>query len=196
MSLKYLKILFTPFALPKVKFYLGKTAIGVPYFCPRKWVKFNKKDIEEATFKEIIKRKTYMELNPEKPSLELDYYKIHNSFKNHTKAVDLTVGFSSCGLGYKTKWSDTDYRYEYAPVYSFVFFGFQIAITIGHKHPDHYWTAWLYYENHTDKKLNKIERIKRCIKEFPLKYTVYSGDSKESKNYYHDILRKKYIKYV
>lgn len=193
---KWIGILFSPFEFPEVKFYMGKIAIGVPYFYPRKWVKFNKKDTHEATFKEIIKRKTYMELNPQSPKLSLDYDEIYNSFKGYTKAVNLTVGFSSCGLGYKTKWSETDYRYEYGPVFSFVFFGYQIAIMIGHKHPDHYWTAWLYYENHTDKKLSKIERIKQCIEGYPLVYTVFSNNTETTSDYYHKVLKPKYKKYI
>ncbi len=61
----------------------------------------------------------------------------------YLKAVPLKVGFSYCGLGYKTKWSSTDYRYEYSPVFSFVFFGYQIALMIINENPDNYWTSCL-----------------------------------------------------
>jgi hypothetical protein len=36
---RYLKAYFSPFKLLKPRFYIGKTAIGTPYFYPRKWVK-------------------------------------------------------------------------------------------------------------------------------------------------------------
>jgi hypothetical protein len=36
---RYLKAYFSPFKPLKPKFYIGKTAIGTPYFYPRKWVK-------------------------------------------------------------------------------------------------------------------------------------------------------------
>jgi len=111
------------------------------------------------------------------------------------RAVPLRVGFSYCGLGYKTKWSNTDYRYEYGPVFSFVFFGYQLAIMIGNKNPDEYWTAWLYYENWTDKKRSKRERILQCMTEFPKTCTIYYADGKkETINYYQFILKRKYLK--
>lgn len=193
---KWIKILFTPFVLPQVKFYAGKTRVGVPYFYPRKWVKFTKKDMHKATMEELNKRRKHNEIFPENPKLSLDYEAIYNSFKNHTKPVDLKIGFSSCGLGYKLKWTDTDYRYEYGPVYSFVFFGYQIAIMIGHDRPDHYWCAWLYYENHTDKRLSKEERIKDCIKNFPLTYIVWNKAGERSVNYYYDVLKPEYRKFI
>jgi hypothetical protein len=49
-SLRWIKALWSPFKPFKVKFYAGKLAIGTPYFYPRKWVKFTKKDaLEKAT---------------------------------------------------------------------------------------------------------------------------------------------------
>jgi hypothetical protein len=35
---EFLKILNSPFKIPRVKFYIGKVAIGTPYFHPRKWL--------------------------------------------------------------------------------------------------------------------------------------------------------------
>lgn len=156
-DLRFLKALNSPFKPFKVKFYVGKTNIGVPYFYPRKWVK-----------------------DKEKPG--------------YLKAVPLKVGFSYCGLGYKTKWSDIDYRFEWAPVLSFVFFGYQIALIVQAVEQHNYWEAWLYYERNTDKTKSKAERIKQCREEFPQKWTVYSGDKKETIDYYNLILKKKYLK--
>jgi hypothetical protein len=36
--MNWLKVLNSPFKPFRIKFYIGKTAIGVPYFYPRKWV--------------------------------------------------------------------------------------------------------------------------------------------------------------
>jgi hypothetical protein len=65
---------------------------------------------------------------------------------------------------------------------------------IGSKNSDSYWTAWLYYENNTDKSKSKEERIIQCMKEFPQTYTIYSKGKKYTVDYYPKILRKKYLK--
>jgi hypothetical protein len=112
----------------------------------------------------------------------------------YLKAIPKKVGFDFIGLGYKTKWSNTDYIFEWSPLLSFVFFGYQLAIMVKVDEPDFYWTAWLYYENDTNKKLSKEDRLRDCIKNFPLIYTTYGEGG--STNYYKLILRKRYLKYI
>ena len=41
------------------------------------------------------------------------------------KPVPKKIGFDSVRLGWKTKWRDDDYRFEWAPIWSFVFFKWQ-----------------------------------------------------------------------
>ncbi len=148
----YLKILNSPFKPFKLKWYIGKTAVGVPYFFPRKIV--------------------------------------------GDKFVQLKVGFSSCDLGYKTKWSENGFRFEWSPVYSFVFFGYQIALIIAAPDDaDAYWSSWLYYDLRTDKTKSKQERIEQCMKEFPQTWTIYHKkptEYKETVNKYENILKNKY----
>ena len=154
-KLSFLKALFSPFKPFKVKMYVGKTNIGVPYFFPRKWVK----DKEKPGYKAITKK----------------------------------IGFDFVGLGWKTKWSSTDYRFEWAPVLSFVFFGYQIALMVQAVEQHNYWEAWLYYERNTDKTKSKVERIKQCKEEFPQLWTrTYPDGRKVTINYYDIILKKKY----
>jgi len=148
----FIKALWSPFKSFKLKFYLGKTAIGTPYFFPRKWVK-----------------------NPDK--------------EGYLMAIPKKVGFDFVSLGWKTKWSETDYRFEWAPLFSFVFFGYQLAIMVYTEHQDQYWEAWLYYENNTDKTKSQRERIKQCRKEFPLTYIQNSTNEKI--DYYEFILKNK-----
>jgi hypothetical protein len=157
-------------------------------------VKATPKLAREATLKYIEKEEAYNRLNPNYARQIKPFDELYKEQMRYTYAVPLKVGFSSCGLGYKTKWSDTDYRYEYGPVFSFVFFGYQLAITIGNEYPDSYWTAWLYYENNTDKSKSRADRILQCIKEFPQTYTIYSKGKKYTVDYYPKILRKKYLK--
>ena len=115
-------------------------------------------------------------------------------YKNYTKAVPIKVGFDWCSLGYKTKWSNTDFRYEWGPVFTFVFFGYQIAMMVGQKDVSHYWEAWLYYEYATDKTKSKRERVEQCRAEFNQTWKSYSGGKEEIIDYYERILKSKYLK--
>ena len=47
---RWLKVLNSPFKPFKVRLYVGKTQVGVPYFLPRKWVKGTPKLITESFF--------------------------------------------------------------------------------------------------------------------------------------------------
>ena len=119
-SLKFLKILLSPFKPFNVKVYCGKTAIGVPYFYPRKWVKGTPKLAHKATLQYIQKEESYNKRNPNSGRTIRPYEEVYREKLTYSYAVPLKIGFSFCGLGYKTKWTDTDYRYEYGPVFSFV----------------------------------------------------------------------------
>jgi hypothetical protein len=74
-----------------------------------------------------------------------------------------------------------------------VFFGYQVALMVGHKHSSHYWEAWLYYEYATDKTKSKRERIEQCRKEFNQTWTVSSMGKEEVVDYYQRILKTKYL---
>ena len=78
------------------------------------------------------------------------------------------VGFDFVDLGWKIKWGDTDYRFEWHPIWSFVFFGLQICVTFMEPDKDDYWywEKFLYYtrENLT---LSKEERLKLAYEHFP-----------------------------
>jgi len=47
-TMLWMGVLNSPFKAFKLKFYMGKVAVGVPYFLPRKWVKFTEKDIQRC----------------------------------------------------------------------------------------------------------------------------------------------------
>lgn len=151
----FLKALNSPFKSFKLKWYIGKVAIGTPYFYPRVWKE-----------------------NKDKP--------------DYLIPVPKKIGFDFVGLGYKTKWTSKDYRFEYAPLISFVFFKWQIALMFIAPESSHYWSSWLYYENNTNKSKSKRERIKQCQDEFPQNWTQYKNGNKESINYYKFILKEKY----
>ena len=101
------------------------------------------------------------------------------------------IGFDFVSLGWKTKWTSTDYRFEWAPLISFVFFKWQIVVAIVAPEQHHYWEAWLYYQHDTEG--TPKERIEQCKEGFPLDYTVSDGKTKTKVNYYNKILKEKYL---
>ena len=177
---KWLKILNSPFKPFKVGFYAGKTRIGVPYFYPRKWVKYNNQDIQKAIAEHKANRN----------KVQVSDAQLYNMYYNYTKAVPLKIGFSYCSLGWKTKWGD--YRFEWNPVLSFVFFGYQIALTFYSPYGSHYCEPWLYYEYSTDKTKSKRERIEQCKKEAPETWRSSKDGVDETINYYDIVLKEKY----
>ena len=184
-SLRWLKILNSPFKPFKVSFYIGKIQIGIPYFYPRKWVKYNNQDIQKAI----------QEHKANKNKVLVSDAQLYDMYYNYKKAVPLKVGFSYCSLGWKTKYDD--FRYEWGPVLSFVFFGYQIALMVGFRDRnavDHYWEAWLYYEYSTDKTKSKRERIEQCRREAPETWRISRDGKEEVIDYYERILKPKYLK--
>ena len=103
------------------------------------------------------------------------------------------VGFSFCGLGWKTKWTNTDFRFEYNPVWSFVFFGYQIALTFVPENCHHYWEAYLNYSKNTDKSKSAEKRIEEARKKCPNIWTSHSNGEKVTTDYWTKILKKKYL---
>ena len=190
-ELRYWKILFSPFKPFRIRFYAGKLAIGVPYFYPRKWRKLNEQEVIEKAKSMMEKQIKAVAVATDVPQLTLEQW-IEKS-RGYMTAVPIKVGFNSCGLGWKTKWTDTDFRHEYDPVLSFVFFGYQIAIQI--KEPEFQcWEAWLYYEYATDKTKSKRERIAECRRDYPQTWTTHQGDTRVTIDYYNRILKRKYLK--
>jgi hypothetical protein len=194
-NLRYLKAYFSPFKPLTPRFYIGKTAVGVPYFYPRKWVKATPKLAREAALDEIERAKQFNERNKNNgfihklPDYEVAYERaLRCSYPKNKK-----IGFDFVELGWKTKWTTKDIRFEWAPVWSFVFFGYQIAITWNAPEQTHYWESWIYYEYYTDKTKSKAERIEQCKTEFPNTWTRHSKEGEETINYYDIILRKKYL---
>lgn len=154
-KLSFLRVYFSPFKFFLPKLYIGKIAIGTPYFYPRRWIK-----------------------HPD----------------GYLRAVPRKVGFDFVGLGWKTKWDDLDYRFEWNPIWSFVLFGFQAALIFRPKNEDHYWTCWLVYDRHTDKAKSRRERIKEAREKFPCVWIRHDGDNEQSVCYWDEILKSKYLK--
>ena len=192
-NFRWVKALFSPFKPFKVSFYAGKTQVGIPYFLPRKWVKATPKLATKAALEYIEREKRYNELNPNSARKIKSFEEIFQEKMKCSFAVPLTVGFSYCSLGWKTKYDD--FRHEWNPILSFVFFGYQIALTVYSPYHSHYWEAWLYYEYRTDKTKSKRERIEQCRKEASQTWTSHKqGEEPVTTDYYERILKSKYLK--
>jgi hypothetical protein len=190
-ELRWIKVLFSPFKPFRIKCYVGKTRIGVPYFLPRKWVKATPERAKKAALDRILEEEKWNKNNPEYTREIRPFDDLYQEYMRYRFPVQLKVGFSWCGLGWKTKYES--YRYETPPVFSFVFFGYQIALVVGHEHPNQYWESWLYYEYET--KGTRRERVKQCREKAPQTWTIYKhGEEKETIDYYELILKKKYLR--
>jgi hypothetical protein len=110
----------------------------------------------------------------------------------YQKAVTKRIGFDFVELGWKTKWTDTDFRFEWAPIWSFVFFKWQIAIIFKAPEQNHYWECWLYYTHATDKTKSIRERIDQAREGFPCIWKSYSNGVETTICYWDIILRSKY----
>jgi hypothetical protein len=194
-SLRWLKVLNSPFKPFSVKFYAGKTQIGMPYFLPRKWVKATPERAYKAASDEIESQEKWNKLNPEYTRKVRSVGELFEEKMKCRFAVPLKVGFSYCSLGWKTKWTNTDFRHEWSPILSFVFFGYQIALIAYSKYQSHYWEPWLYYEYATDKTKSKRERIEQCRKEATQTWTSHKQNEEPvTTDYYTKILKSKYLK--
>jgi hypothetical protein len=164
MMTPYWKANFSPFKRLMIKWYIGKIAVGTPYFLPRRTVKSRTKP-------------GYLEFKPRR------------------------FGFDFVRLGFKTKWTPTDYRFEWSPLISFVFWRWQIAVTVvpgigkeWRNGVDSYWQAWLYYEYNTDKTKSPKERVEQARKEFPMLSTIYrQGEEPVNVDWWEVVLKKKYL---
>lgn len=153
---KWMKVYNSPFKFIWPKFYIGKVAIGTPYFLPRKWVKCE-----------------------DKPG--------------YSRPVPKKIGFDFVPLGWKTKWTRDDYRHEWNPVWSFVFFGLQIALIFRPGYDVHYWECYLNYHFETDINKSIRERLHQAIDKFPCIWVKGFDDNEEKICYWNYILKKKYL---
>lgn len=93
------------------------------------------------------------------------------SDNGYLKPVPRRIGFDFVGLGWKDKWDSP--RHEWNPVWSFVFFKWQIAIIFN---LDTYsWESYLTYKYYCKKK-DVLERLKESRKLNPNVWVRYDKD--------------------
>ncbi len=189
----FLRAYNSPFKAPKLKWYCGKIALGTPYFFPRKWVKATPERAHQATLDYIKSTEEFNKRNPEYTRKVRPYDEVFADKMQCSYAVPKKIGFDFVRLGWKTKWRSDDYRFEWSPMISFVFFKWQIALIFVAPHADHYWESWLYYTRET--KGTTAERIAQCRKEAPQRWTTTESDGiRRTVDYYNKILKTKWLK--
>lgn len=111
----------------------------------------------------------------------------------YLKAKPKKIGWDFVDLGWKTKWNETDYRFEWGPLWSFVFFKWQFCILFEVPELSHYWECWLVYSRNTDKNKSVKERIQQAKEIFPCRWISYKGKERIPVCYWDLILKKKYL---
>jgi len=192
-DLDFLRAYNSPFKPPQPKLYIGKTAIGTPYFLPRRWVKATPARAVKATIDYMRERRDFNKRNPEYARPLRSFRDIYEDKMRCTYTVPKRFGFNYTGLGWKTKWRPDDYRFEWSPVFSFVFFKWQIAISFIAPEFHHYWECWLYYTRETDKTKSTKERLKQARKKYPCRWTRYVNGEEEMICYWDIILKRKWL---
>jgi len=106
-------------------------------------------------------------------------------------AIPKRFGFDFISLGWKTKWSDADIRHEWSPIWSLVFFRWQIAVLFVPENDCHFWECWITYEYYTDKTKSVKDRLIQARKENPCIWTSWDKtNNKEIKTCYWDLILK------
>ena len=190
---EWMKVYFSPFKPIIPRFYLGKTKIGTPVFLPRKWVKATPERAHKAVLDYIAREESYNKMNPDYVRKIRPYDEVFKEKMRYSYAVDRKVGFDFVGLRWKTKWTSTDFRFEWNPMWSFVCFGYQIALMFIPENDCHFWESYLYYTYATDKSKSAKERIEQARKDFPNIWNTYSNGETTKINYWDVVLKGNYV---
>ena len=190
---EWMKVYFSPFKFFLPKLYIGKTKIGTPVFLPRKWVKATPERAHKAVLDYIAREESYNKMNPDYVRKIRPYDEVFKENMRYSYAVDRKVGFDFVGLRWKTKWTSTDFRFEWNPMWSFVCFGYQIALMFIPENDCHFWESYLYYTYATDKSKSAKERIEQARKDFPNIWNTYSNGETTKINYWDVVLKGNYV---
>ena len=187
----WMRVYNSPFKPIIPKLYIGKVAIGTPYFLPRVWVKATPERAHKATKQHIEREEAYNKLNPKYARKIKPYNEIFEDKMNGSYPVPKKIGFNFVPLGWKTKWDS--YRHEWNPMWSFVFFKWQIVLMFTPEHDMHYWECWLNYTRET-KDVAKTTKGRLLIarKKFPCVWTSTKDGVKTETCYWDVILKDKW----
>lgn len=190
-SFEWLRVYFSPFKPIIPRLYIGRIAISTPYFYPRKLVKATPQRALNAVVKELRNIREHNKRNPDSPRREKSFRELYDEKMRCQYFVDKKVGFDFVGLGWKTKFDS--YRWEFNPVWSFVAFGFQIALIFKPGDDMHYFECYLAYHYDTDKSKSPQERLKDAKEKHPNVWTRHDKGVETTTDYWTKVVRKKYL---
>ena len=189
---EWMKVYFSPFKPPKPKFYFGEVSVGVPYFLPRVWKKATPEKARKKALEELERVKKHNSVEGNYKLREDSFETLYERYLRHEFAEPKKIGFDFVGLRWKTKFNS--FRHEHNPVWSFVFFGYQIALIFRLEDDIHYWECFLAWEYDTDKSKSPQERLKEAKEKHRCTWTSYSNEEKITTDYWTKVIRKKYLK--
>jgi hypothetical protein len=190
-NFEWLSVYFSPFKPPKLKFYFGKVAIGTPIFLPRTWKKATpQKAIDEAV-KELKRIKEHNRREGNYKLTEWSFSELYDRYLNYRFSDPKKFGFDFVGLGWKTKYDS--FRHEWNPIWSFVCFGYQIALIFRPEDDMHFWECYLAFEHDTDKSKSAQERLKEAKEKHPCVWTSHSDKGKVTTDYWTKVIKKRYL---
>lgn len=188
---EWMRVYFSPFKPPKLKWYFGKVALGTPYFLPRIWKNYSPKQAIEKALIEMKEIKEHNSKEGVNKKIVKSFGELYERYLKSSYACPKKIGFDFVPLYWKTKWKRTDYRHESSPRWSFVCFGYQLAVSFLAIEDCHFWEIYLFYSRETKGKTK--DRIEQCKKEFPQNWTRHSNGVEEKIDYYNLVLKKKWI---
>jgi hypothetical protein len=190
-NFEFLKVYFSPFKFFLPKLYIGKTAIGVPMFYPRKFVKATpQKAIDEAV-KEMRRIREHNSKEGNYKLTELSFRELYDRCLAYRYPQPKKFGFDFVNLGWKTKYDS--FRHEWNPVWSFVCFGYQIALIFRPEDDMHYWECYLAWNYDTVKSKSAQERLKEAKEKHPCVWTSHSDKGKVTTDYWTKVIKEKYL---
>lgn len=191
---EWMKVYFSPFKPPKPKLYIGKVAVGTPYFLPRVWKKATPEKARKKALEELERIKKHNSVEDNYKLREESFETLYSRYLKYDFAEPKKIGFDFVPMRWKTKWTDTDYRFESPPIWSFVFFKWQIAVTFCAIEPYHFWECWLYYSRNTEHVARTIKsRLTVARKLFPCVWTSHKNGIETTTCYWDLILKNKYL---
>jgi hypothetical protein len=188
---EFLKVYFSPFKFFLPKLYIGKTAIGLPYFLQRTFVKATPQRAIDAAVKEMRATRNFNKNNPEYKRKEKSFRELYDEKMKCNYTVPKKIGFDFSPLYWKTKYDS--FRHEHNPIWSFVCFGYQIALIFRPEDDIHYWECFLAYEHDTDKSKSAGERLKEAKEKHPCVWTSHSDKGKVTTDYWTKVIKEKYL---
>jgi hypothetical protein len=94
-------------------------------------------------------------------------------------------------LGWKTKWSSEDIRFEWNPAIHFIFLYTQTVIFLKHAEPDYYWCALILYAKTNGSHEEKVAAVK---KQFSFRYITWKDGVESKRDTKKEIFTDKFLK--